>query len=205
MSDGRVFVYGLDNKAFALSSKTGSILWTYSGVEEPTAALGSSAPTVSNGVVLFSFTSGEVVALRVDTGSPLWSDRIVAIRRTDASGTLPTIAARTVIDRGRAFVLGHSGLLVSIDMRTGERLWELQVGGVHQPWVSGAWLFMTTIDGQVLAIEARRGRVAWITDLPLWRDPEEQEGRITWTGPVLASDRLIVAGSEGGCRQCESV
>ena len=197
VSEGRVFVNALDNKAFALSAETGSIIWTYSGVEEPTAALGSSAPTVSNGVVLFSFTSGEVVALRVDTGSPLWSDQVVAVRRTDASGTLPTIAARTVVNQGRAFVLGHSGLLVSIDMRTGERAWELKIGGVHQPWIAGSWLFTTTIDGRVVAVDAVRGRVAWIADLPLWQDPEEQKGRITWTGPILASDRLIVAGSEG--------
>jgi outer membrane protein assembly factor BamB len=33
--------------------------------------------------------------------------------------------------------------------------------------------------------------------LPRFEDPEDQTGPIGWSGPVLAGDRLIVAGSHG--------
>ena len=33
--------------------------------------------------------------------------------------------------------------------------------------------------------------------LPRYENPEDQEDPIIWTGPILASDRLIVAGSHG--------
>lgn len=197
VSGGRVLVTTLDNKALALSEETGNILWTYSGVEESTSVLGAAAPAVSGGVAVFPFTSGEVVALRLDTGAPLWTDSVVASRRTDATGTLAAIAARPVIDRTRVFVLGHSGLLAGIDMRTGGRAWELPLAGLNQPWIAGDWLFTVTLDAEAVAIDARSGKIAWVTPLDLWEDPEERKGRITWTGPALASDRLILTGSNG--------
>ena len=34
-----------------------------------------------------------------------------------------------------------------------------------------------------------------MTDLPRWENPEKQKDPITWFGPVLAGDRLVVAGT----------
>jgi outer membrane protein assembly factor BamB len=39
------------------------------------------------------------------------------------------------------------------------------------------------------------GRVAWVTDLPRYEDEEKQKDPITWFGPLLAGDRLVVAGT----------
>ena len=36
-----------------------------------------------------------------------------------------------------------------------------------------------------------------MTQLPGWRDEEDKKGRIGWTGPVLAGDRLILVNSLG--------
>lgn len=197
INGGRVFVATLDNKGLALAADDGRILWTYSGNEEGATVLAAAAPAVDNGVVVFPFSSGEVVALRVDTGAPLWNDSIIAARRTDATGTLASIAARPVIDNNRLFVIGHSGLMVGIDMRTGDRSWDLELSGLSQPWIAGDYLFAVSVDAQLVAVDARNGKILWVTALPLWQDDEDKTGRILWTGPVLASDRLIVTGSHG--------
>ena len=34
-----------------------------------------------------------------------------------------------------------------------------------------------------------------MTDLPRWENPEKQRHPITWYGPLLVGDRLIVAGT----------
>ncbi len=41
----------------------------------------------------------------------------------------------------------------------------------------------------------RDGRIRRVRSLERFEDPEDQEGPIHWAGPVLAGDRLIVAGS----------
>ena len=35
------------------------------------------------------------------------------------------------------------------------------------------------------AINRDDGRVAWVSDLPRWEDPEKQKDPITWYGPLL--------------------
>ena len=34
-----------------------------------------------------------------------------------------------------------------------------------------------------------------MTDLPHWENPEKQKDAVTWFGPLLVGDRLIVAGT----------
>lgn len=197
INGGRVFVVTVDNKGIAMALSDGRLLWTHASVEEATSLLAGPAPAVDNGVVIMPYTSGELDALRVDNGVPLWSDSVVAAQRTDASANLSDIAARPVVDNNRVFVVGHSGLMVGIDMRTGDRAWEVQLSSLSQPWVAGNYLFALTSDSQLVALSAKNGAVLWVLQLAQWEDMEDHTDRITWAGPTLASDRLIVTGSHG--------
>ncbi|MSO98292.1 MAG: pyrrolo-quinoline quinone [Rhodospirillaceae bacterium] len=195
INGGRVFVSTVENQVVALSTIDGKQLWTYSAASTVTILMGAAAPAVDGGVVIVPFTNGEVVALRVDNGAVLWSETVVAVRRTEAAASLPDITARPVIDRGRVYVVGHSGLIVAIDLRTGQRVWDAPVSGVYGPWIAGDFLFVISIDSEVVCIDVRSGRILWVTQLPRFEDEEDKDGRIVWAGPVVASDRVIVVGS----------
>lgn len=194
---GRVFTVTLDNKLHALAAHDGSLLWTHTGSAELAMLLGGASPAVDNGVVVVPYTSGELAALKVDNGRQLWMDSLTTRRRTDATAALAHIRANPVIDRGRVFALSHSGLMVSIDLRSGRRIWEKGIGGHESFWVAGDYLFTLTGDEELAALERNTGRILWVTPLPRWDDPEDRTGVITWTGPLLVSDRLIVASSDG--------
>lgn len=195
VNSGRVFVVTVDNHTVALAAQNGRKLWTHAGAPEMASLLGAPAPAVDQGAVIVAYSSGELFALRIETGAVLWQDSVTGVRRTDAAGNLRDIRARPVIAGPRVYVLGHSGLMTAIDLATGERIWQADVGGVQQPWIAGRYLFVTTDEADLAAISARDGRIVWVTPLQRWDDPEDKEGPITWTGPMLASDRLIVAGS----------
>jgi outer membrane protein assembly factor BamB len=194
---GTVYVVTVDNHVFALDADSGSQLWTHAGIAESAAILGGAAPAADGGVVVVPFSSGEIVALRADTGRLLWSDSLATARRTDQVSTLSHVRGRPVIDRGRVFALSHGGVMVSIDLRTGRRVWERQIGGLETPWVAGDYLYVVTSDSEIACIGRADGRILWVQALPRWGDEAKKKKPITWTGPVLASDRLIVAGSHG--------
>ena len=56
---------------------------------------------------------------------------------------------------------------------------------------------MRSTDALIAALTARDGRVRWVTPIGLFKDPEDKQGRRIWTGPIVAGDRLIIAGSHG--------
>jgi outer membrane protein assembly factor BamB len=87
--------------------------------------------------------------------------------------------------------------MVSLDLLTGQRLWEINLTGAATPWVVGEWVFVVDTDARLLCISRASGKVRWITQLRHYHKVKKKKGAIDWTGPVLAGDRLIVANSEG--------
>ena len=194
---GRLFTVTLNNQLVVLNTKDGSQLWTHSGLPETASMLGGASPAVDRGIVVVPYTSGQLVALRVDNGRVLWEESLAAVRRTEVVSTLADIRGRPVIDRGRVIAMSHGGQIVSIDMRTGKRNWDRNIGGLESPWVAGDYIFALTNEAEIISISREDGRIYWVRGLPRYEDPEDREDPIIWTGPILASDRLIVAGSNG--------
>ncbi|MDG2032860.1 MAG: PQQ-like beta-propeller repeat protein, partial [Rhodospirillales bacterium] len=193
----RVFALTLRNKLFSLNGSTGETLWSHSGIEEVTSFLGGASPAVDSGVVIAPYSSGELVALKVENGQVLWSDSLNGNRRYRSSTTLSSIRGRPVIDRGIVIAISNNDQIVAINLRTGRRIWDRAIGGIESPWVAGGFIFFLTNNSELVAMTRQTGRIHWIRPLPQWEDLEDQTGRIIWTGPVLTSDRLIVAGSSG--------
>jgi outer membrane protein assembly factor BamB len=195
--NGRVFVITVDNQLHCLSTETGKVEWTHQGIVEQAAVLAGNSPAVEGNIVIVPYSSGELYALRVESGAVLWQDSLSNVTRTRGAARLTDIGGRPIIDRGRVYAVGHSDTLVAIDLRSGRRLWEREIGGIQSPWVAGDYLFMVTNNNEAIAVESKTGRIAWITELQTWEDPEDKKGRISWAGPVLASDRLILGASNG--------
>jgi outer membrane protein assembly factor BamB len=99
------------------------------------------------------------------------------------------------ISGSRVFAISMGGLAVANDLHSGRRLWQHNVSGLNSPWVAGDWIFVLTVDQNIAAISADDGTIAWVQQLPRWGNPKKQRDPITWYGPLLASDRLVVAGT----------
>ena len=196
-SGGRVFTVTNDNQAIAFDANTGRVLWRHRGITESAGILTATSAAVSGNIVVIPYSSGEVFALRVENGTALWSDSLTRTGSLSSITELNDIAGRPVIDRGRAYAISHSGRIVSIDMRTGERVWTRNIAGVQTPWIAGSFLFLVTTDAEVAALSLKDGRIRWITKLQKFRNEEARKDPIQWSGPVLAGDRLILTSSLG--------
>lgn len=194
---GRVFAVTVDNQTHALAAEDGSVLWTHTGIAESAGLLAGNSPAVDGNMVVVPYSSGEIFALRVENGSIIWQDSLATVRRTEIVGALLDIRGRPAIDRGRVYAISNADMLVCMEQRSGRRIWEKEIGGVQSPWIAGDYLYVLTNNNEVLALEAKTGRIVWVTEMQNWENPKDREGRIVWVGPVLASDRLILASSDG--------
>jgi outer membrane protein assembly factor BamB len=194
---GRVFAQTLDNQTLAFSARDGESLWSHTGILETAGLLGSVSPAADASVLIAPYSSGEIYALRQENGRPAWSDNLASIRRVGALSGLADIRGMPVIDRGLVFAVSHSGRTVAIDQRTGGRVWEQELGGVDTPWPAGDYVFVLTNESEVVALQRRTGRVRWVSALQRYEDPKDRTAVVVWAGPVLAGERLWLAGSTG--------
>lgn len=195
VAEGRVFVLSSDNQTHALDVATGEIQWTHRGASELASLLGAASPAYEAGVVVVAYSTGELFGLRAANGTELWSDYLARAGRTSNVAQIADIRASPVIDRGRVIAISNSGRMVAINLVNGLRIWEEALGGIQTPWAAGDYVYLVTTDNTLLCLTRADGRVRWVRSMPRFEDPEDREGLITWTGPVLAGDRLILAGS----------
>jgi outer membrane protein assembly factor BamB len=195
ISGDRLFVVTVDNEVLALLAADGSKIWSHTGLADVAGLLGGASPAVDSGVVVAPTNTGELFALRSESGRLTWSDNLTAIRHADAVSALADISGRPVIDHGAVYALSHSGRVASIDLRTGDQIWEREIGGEHQPWVAGDFLYLLSVNQELFCLIRGTGQVRWTQALQRWEGEEKKSDKIVWAGPVLAGDRLIVVGT----------
>jgi outer membrane protein assembly factor BamB len=196
-SDGRVFVETIDNNLYALAQQDGRQLWSHSGITQSAGLLGGTTPAVLGIEVIAAYSSGEIFALRADSGRTLWSENLAGQARSGAVATLADIRGRPIIDRDLVIAISHSGTMAAIDAKRGGRTWDANFGGSQSPWVAGDYIFVLTNEQELLCLNRADGHVRWISSLPKYADPPDNTQGILWQGPVLAGDRLILTGTDG--------
>ena len=197
ISGGTLFVLSLDNQLFALNAQTGETQWEAVGLIENAGLLGTAAPAATRDTLVVGFSSGELNAIRTENGRVTWQDSLARTTRLTALAALTDIDGAPVIDRGRVFAVGHGGRMVAMDLATGQRVWEQNIGGTNTPWVAGDFVYIVSNDAELFCLTRSEGRVRWVTQLQRYDDPEDRDGLVRWQGPVLASDRLVLTSSNG--------
>jgi outer membrane protein assembly factor BamB len=194
---GRAFVATVEGQLTATQLSDGAPLWTWRGATGGTGLLGIPAPAVDAGSVVAAFASGELAALRPDNGRLLWVESLASTGGLAPISELSSVRAAPAIAGGRVIALAAGGLFVSLDQRSGRRVWEREIAGHQSFWLAGDWIFALTTGQELAAFLRRDGRAKWVTAMDRWRDAERKRGPIRWTGPALAGDRLILGNSEG--------
>lgn len=203
---GRVYAVDVDNQLIALDAATGNQSWTYRGITEPARIMRASSVAVSGDTVVAPFSSGQLVALRSTNGQPVWEEVLSRTSRTNALSELRDIAGRPVISRGFVYATSQSGVMQALDMRTGAPRWELPIGGVNAPLPVGDVVYIVSKTGELTVVNRETGQIYWTRDLNEGRVREEggwffgmgkRTVRPSWSGPVLASNRLVLVNSDG--------
>lgn len=196
-SNGNVYAITSDNQMLCIDQNDGKILWRHRGITEAAGILAATSPAVTGSVVIVPYSSGELFALRAENGTVLWSDSLTRTGNLTSLSELNDIAGRPVVADDRVYAISHSGRFVSIDLRTGERVWTRDVPSVQTPVVAGDYIFLVTSDQEVVGMSNRDGRIHWLTKLERWEDPEDKEGPIDWSGPLLVNGRLVLVSTLG--------
>jgi outer membrane protein assembly factor BamB len=194
---GAVYFTTNTNEFIALDAETGAQHWNYHSFEEAARILSSASPAAAGDLVVAPFSSGEIVGFLADSGRPVWSDTLARTTRLTALSALNDIAGSPVIDRGLVYAVSHAGQLAAVDIRSGQRVWSLPVASLQMPWVAGDYIFLVSVDAELVCVSRTEGAIMWVSQLRRYLKEKKRRGRIAWAGPVLAGDHLILVSSRG--------
>lgn len=203
VADGRVYAIDVNDELQTFNADTGAPDWTYQALTEPARIMAASSPAVSNGTLVASFASGELVALRSDNGTELWNLPLSHTTRSSALSEIRDIAGRPVIYKGDVFAISHADVMADTDLRTGDLRWQLPLAGITTPWPAGDVVFAIDQTGQAICASRDNGQLYWLTDLNAPAPPKKKGGkpgkrsREVWSSPILADNRLITVSDHG--------
>ncbi|MEY2758133.1 MAG: hypothetical protein RIR33_1911 [Pseudomonadota bacterium] len=192
----RAFLTSTNNDFFAIDTDNGEIIWNDQALAETARVLSSPSPAVNQDILAVGYSSGELIAYLPANGRRLWSDTLTSTGRYTPLSAINDIAGKPSIQDGVVYAASHSGVLTAIDARSGARIWSKSFGSRQGPVIGGEYLFVVGTGGKVACFNKIDGKLAWTRDLPEFKDGN-RENRIVWTGPVLASGRLVVVSSDG--------
>jgi outer membrane protein assembly factor BamB len=203
-TDGSVvYVSGRDGSAWALNAADGKVIWRVVGTPGVTGFVGSAAPTISDRVVIFPSSGGELLAvLKVGNGTIVWRSSLAGKRLGRAYAVTPDITGDAVLSGGTLFAGTASGRTVALSAASGDVTWTAIGGALGPVAVGGGSIFLVSDEAELVRMDASTGEVIWAVQLPYFTTDKvkRRKGIYAHFGPVLAGGRVMVVSSDGFLR-----
>jgi eukaryotic-like serine/threonine-protein kinase len=181
-SGGVAFAGTSADAVYAMDGRTGRQLWRFATSSTPNDQL-----VAAGGLVFVGCSFGGVTAVDAATGQQRWA--------IEASADFGLAVSGDVLYAGMSPKTPEHGGAVAVSAQTGETLWTyvLYTGGISNIVgglaVGGGLVYLSTSEGEMLALHTASGTLAWSRFL----DGQE----FTGPGPVVAGG-VVYAGSQGG-------
>lgn len=141
------------------------------------------SPAVVDGVAYVANTAGQLIAIDVHNGAPIWTWQLPSGR---------AIVGSPAADPAHRLVMvgADDGTLDAVSMSTGALVWSTTVGGdVSAPALSGGEVYVTSTGGVVEAVAETTGAKTWSVVLP---------SPITAAPSFDGTDKVLVVGESNG-------
>ena len=154
IAEGKLFVGGGfgSHEFYAFDATTGVHLWTYHTADD-----GPTAAVIEDGRIAFNTESCELEVITTG-GKPLWKKWL-----GDPLMSMPAVAGGAVYMAYPDSKGDHQYYLAAFDLKTGAALWKHPIANevITAPVVDGARVYVSTLDGSMLALNRADGSEIW--------------------------------------------
>jgi len=150
--NGRAILVANDSTVFAFDVENGQVAWTYKLPHTPLSLRAQAAPVpVDARTVAIGTSNGYVYAIDSLTGVPRMQQRVAVSEGRSDVQRLVDIAADPVVVGQFMVTTSFQGQVTVTDLTTQRVIWSQDASSVASPAVHEGKVFVSTIDGKVLA------------------------------------------------------
>lgn len=161
VSEKLVAVRTVDGKLHGLSPKDGHELWSQEEQVPRLSLRGTSRPVLSGDVVLCGFDNGKVSAVNMSDGSVQWSTTIAPPHGKTELERLDDVDAAVRVAGADVYAVGFQGRVAMLALDTGQIWWSHDASSYRGLGLDDSGLYISTADGEVVALRRRTGTELW--------------------------------------------
>lgn len=159
--DGVVVAHTGDGRIVALEPTDGSTRWTYD-IQVPILSLrGTATPKIMGGRVYAAFSTGTMAAIDVESGAPVWEQRIMLPEGRSELERIVDIDGTPVILADATFAASYQGQLKAMHTANGTVAWERQASTHLDLAVGYAQVYVVSEDDIIMAVNQTDSSTAW--------------------------------------------
>jgi outer membrane protein assembly factor BamB len=185
---GLAVVRANDGRLFGFSITDGSRRWVYDRGLPSLTLRGNSPPLIVETAVFAGYDDGMVVALRLDTGTPVW-EQVVAVGegRTDLE-RMVDVDGDLVFRDGVLHAASYRGQVAAFEAGSARPLWNREMSSYGGLALAPEALIVADDKGNVWSLDPRSGSAMWKQDMLAYR----------WlTTPAVHAGHAVVGDLEG--------
>ena len=156
-----VAVRSVDGKLRGLSSTDGHELWE-AGQDVPSLSLrGTSTPVIAGKLIICGFDNGKVLAVNSADGSQAWQATVSAPHGRSEIARLADVDGPVSVAGKDVYAVGYHGDVTMLAITTGQTWWSHKASSYRGLALGSDAVYMSTADGQVVALNRSNGAVIW--------------------------------------------
>jgi outer membrane protein assembly factor BamB len=149
---------------------------------------GAAAPIVARDVAISGFDNGRVLAVSLTDGATVWDSPVSPSHGRTELERLNDIDAAVKVLGDEVFVAGFQGRAAMLALDSGQIWWTREVSSYRGVDVDDEQMYVSTSEGDLVALKRRTGVEVWRNDLLKRR---------SLSAPAVVGDYVVVADLEG--------
>jgi outer membrane protein assembly factor BamB len=188
VADSEVVVRTVDGRLRGLAIADGKELWSAEQQIPRLTLRGTAAPVVARDVAISGFDNGRVLAVSLADGATVWDSPVSPAHGRTELERLNDIDAAVKVVGDEVFVAGFQGRAAMLALDSGQIWWTRDVSSYRGVEVDDDQMYVSTSQGEVVALKRRSG-------IEVWRNPLLE--RRSLSAPAVVGDYVVVADLEG--------
>jgi len=188
VAEGIVVVWSLDGRIFGLSETDGTRKWVYQRATPPLTVRRFAGGVTSRGGLFTGTAGGKLLAFDLLTGSLGWEASVATPKGITELERIADVTSLPVIEERQVCASAFQGRVACFDVIRGTLIWSRDFSSLYGIAMDNRYLYITTDDGAIQALDKTTGASAWKQDKLAMRYPG---------GPAVIGDYLGVVDIEG--------
>ena len=195
-----ILISDFDGNILSINNENGTTNWSVFLGSDYNSVYTSARPIVAKNKIIVPGTGGAFFILSGDKGQVLWNENISSNKQLPKIFHSGDIIANPIYHEGVVYIVSQSGFTAAFDIDTSEELWNIPVGGIETPTLSGETIFVNGNMGLLAAIDISSGKLRWKKKYPSYVNENSlfSDKKVAiYKGPTLVGSKILLSNLEG--------